>query len=134
MAMRMSWRLARKVHAIDGRHRHEGIALVLQLAFAVAFADHIEFASQHFGEEVAIAACGFEEAAVDALGLLLDHIEHGVNLTLVGEHLAVFLRTLSGLDLLPFCHSFCSFGLLDKGYFTRIPVFYQESRVVSHIA
>ncbi|KWZ79816.1 hypothetical protein HMPREF3196_02163 [Bifidobacterium bifidum] len=81
------------VHIIDGRHRYEGVAFVLQLVFPIAFADHIEFTTQYFSQKVAIAACWFEETAVDTLGLLLNQIQHGVDLTLVGKYFTVLFYT-----------------------------------------
>ena len=72
------------------------------MTLAVSFADHGELAAQYLGQEVAVAARGFEEAAVDAFGLLFDHVEHGVDLTLVGKDLAVLFDALFRLDLC--CH------------------------------
>lgn len=72
----------------------EGVAHVLVRALAIEVADHGKLAAQDFGQEVAVAACGLQEAALDALRLLLDHVQHGIHLALVGEHLAVLLHAL----------------------------------------
>jgi hypothetical protein len=60
----------------------------------VSRGDDRELAPQHLGEEVAVAARGLEEPGVDALRLLPHHVEHGVDLALVREHLAVLLDAL----------------------------------------
>ncbi len=82
------------VHAVDAGHRHEDVAHVLGGALAVEVGDHGELAAQDLGQEVAVTARGLQEAALDALGLLLDHVQHGVHLALAGKHLSVLLHEL----------------------------------------
>lgn len=72
----------------------EGVAHVLVRALAIEVTDHGKLAAQDFGQEVAVAARGLQEAALDALRLLLDHVQHDVHVTLVGKHLAILLHAL----------------------------------------
>lgn len=74
------------VYAADG---HERILLPFVLGLAIALVHNVKLAAQHLHEEVAVAACGLEETRVDTLGLLLHHVEHRVDFTLVGEDLSV---------------------------------------------
>lgn len=87
-------------HAVQAAHRHEGVAHVVVRVALVLPGHHGELAVQHLRQEVAVVACGLEEARLDVLGLLLDHVEHGVDLALVGEDLPVVLHSLARFDLL----------------------------------
>ena len=58
-----------------------------------------EFAAKNLGKEIAVAASGFKEARVDALGLFFHEVEHGIDFTRIGEHLAMVLHPSAGLDL-----------------------------------
>ncbi len=83
-----------KLDAVDAAHRDERVSLPLRERPAVPRVHHVQLPSEHLGEKVAIAAGGLEEPRVDALGLLFHHVEHGVDLALVRENLAVLLDAL----------------------------------------
>lgn len=53
-----------------------------------------QLAAQYLDEEVSAATCGFQHARVDALGLCLDQIEHGLNHPRRREHLPMVYDTL----------------------------------------
>ena len=96
--------ILQNIHPIDRRYRHERIPFVLQLTSSIPFPYHFQLASQHFGKEVAVTAGRFKETTVNTFSLLFDQIQHGIDFSIVGEHLAVFFHALFGFDLLPFCH------------------------------
>jgi len=61
--------------------------------------DDIELALQDAHQKIACAAGRLEETAVDALRLGLHQVEHGIDLALGGEHLAVLAHSLAAFDL-----------------------------------
>jgi hypothetical protein len=87
--------VVQQLHAVDAPDGDEAVLLPLAGRSPVTRVNDVELAPQHLCEEVAVAARGLQKARVDALGLLLHHVEHGVDLALVGEHLAVLLHALS---------------------------------------
>ena len=87
------------VDAVDAAHGHEGVSLVLGRTPAVARGDHDELAAQNLRDKVAVAARGLQKARLDTLRLGLHQVEHGVDLTLGREHLAVIDHALSRFDL-----------------------------------
>ena len=65
-----------------------------------------QFASQNLGKEIAVAAGGLKETAVEPKGLVAHKVEHGVHLAWIGEHLAMVSHPLAAFDL--FCVFVCS--------------------------
>ena len=55
---------------------------------AIALVADRQLAMQYLGEEIAVATCRLTKTRVNALGLVLDEIEHGVHLPFGSEHLA----------------------------------------------
>jgi len=58
-----------------------------------------EFAAENLDEEVAVAAGGLEEAAVEPERLVAHEVEHSVHLAGIGEHLAMVSHPLAAFDL-----------------------------------
>ena len=56
---------------------------------SVALIDGQQLAAEHFDEEVAGAAGGFEESGLDAFALVLNEIEHVIDEAGRGENLSV---------------------------------------------
>ena len=85
------------VDAVAGAHGNEALELPFRLGFDVF--QKGEFAAQDFDEEVAVAAGGLEEAAVEPEGLVAHEVEHSVHLARIGEHLAMISHPLAAFDL-----------------------------------
>ena len=94
------------VDAVAGTHGNEALELPFGLRFNVF--QKGEFAAQNLNEEIAVAAGGLEEAAVEPEGLVAHQIEHGVHLSWIGEHLAMVSHPLAAFDL------FCVFVIGHK--------------------
>ena len=87
------------VNAVAGADGDEALELPVGRGFDIL--QKGEFAAQDFDEEVAVAAGGLEEAAVEPERLIAHQVEHGVHLAWIGEHLAVVSHSLAAFDL--FC-------------------------------
>ena len=87
------------VDAVAGAHGDEALELPFRLGFDVF--QKGEFAAQNLDEEVAVAASGLKEAAVEPEGLVAHQVEHSVHLPWIGEHLAMVSHPLAAFDL--FC-------------------------------
>ena len=87
------------VDAVAGADGNEALELPFSLGFYVF--QKGEFAAQDLDEEIAVAAGGLEEAAVEPEGLVTHKIEHSVHLAWIGEHLAMVSHPLAAFDL--FC-------------------------------
>lgn len=87
------------VDAVAGADGDEALELPVGRGFEVL--QKGEFAAQDFDEEVAVAAGGLEEAAVEPERLVAHEVEHGVHLARIGEHLAMVSHSLAAFDL--FC-------------------------------
>jgi len=87
------------VNAVAGADGDEALELPFSLGFDIL--QKGEFAAEDFDEEVAVAAGGLEEAAVEPERLVAHEVEHGVHLARIGEHLAVVSHPLAAFDL--FC-------------------------------
>ena len=85
------------VDAAAGTHGNEALELPFGLGFDVF--QKGKFAVQDLDEEVAVAAGGFKEAAVEPEGLIAHKIEHSVHLPRIGEHLAMVSHPLAAFDL-----------------------------------
>jgi hypothetical protein len=79
--------------------RKDSIELNLQLRLAIAFLDDRQFPFQNHAQEVPVAASGFQKAGVDPLRFLLHQIEHGIDLSLSRQHLAMIRDPLFRYDL-----------------------------------
>ena len=62
---------------------------VVRWAFAVLPFDHLQLAAKDLGQKSSLSAGWLQKAGVDALGLRLDQITHGLDFPLGGEYLAV---------------------------------------------
>src|SRR5680860_102949 len=82
------------VDAVDTGDGQNGVALVFELALAVALFHNAQLAYENLRQKVARAASRFEKTRFDALGLLLDQIDHGVNFPLAGIDLAMIRHAL----------------------------------------
>ncbi len=91
--------VGKDVDAVAGTDGDEALELPFGLGFEVL--QKGEFAAQDFDEEVAVAAGGLEEAAVEPERLVAHEVEHSVHLSWIGEHLAMVSHPLAAFDL--FC-------------------------------
>ena len=91
--------VGKDVDAVAGADGDETLELPFGLGFEVL--QKGEFAAEDLDEEVAVAAGGFEEAAVEPEGLIAHEVEHGVHLAGIGEHFAMVCHPLAAFDL--FC-------------------------------
>ena len=87
------------VNAVAGADGDEALELPFSLGFDIL--QKGEFATEDFDEEVAVAAGGLEEAAVEPERLVAHEVEHSVHLARIGEHLAMVSHSLAAFDL--FC-------------------------------
>ena len=85
------------VDAVAGADGDQTLELPVGLGFEVL--QKGEFAAEDFDEEVAVAAGGLEEAAVEPERLIAHEVEHGVHLARIGEHLAMVSHPLAAFDL-----------------------------------
>ena len=85
------------VDAVAGADGDEALELPVGRGFDIL--QKGEFAAQNLDEEVAVAAGGLEEAAVEPERLVAHKVEHGVHLTGIGEHLAMVSHPLAAFDL-----------------------------------
>lgn len=85
------------VNAVAGADGDEALELPFSLGFEAL--QKGEFAAEDFDEEVAVAAGGLEEAAVEPERLIAHQVEHGVHLARIGEHLAMVSHPLAAFDL-----------------------------------
>ena len=85
------------VDAVAGADGDEALELPFGLGFEVL--QKGEFAAEDFDEEVAVAAGGLEEAAVEPERLVAHKVEHSVHLAWISEHLAVVSHPLAAFDL-----------------------------------
>jgi hypothetical protein len=69
-----------------------------EVRFAVLEFDGGELALQHPDKKVAAAAGRLQETGVDALGFILDEVEHRIDHPRRSEYLSVIGNALSGLD------------------------------------
>ena len=95
--------VGKDVDAVAGADGDEALELPFSLGFGVL--QNGEFAAQDFDEEVAVAAGGLKEAAVEPERLIAHEVEHGVHLTGIGKHLAMVSHPLAAFDL--FCVFVC---------------------------
>ena len=87
------------VNAVAGADGDEALELPFSLGFEAL--QKGEFAAEDFDEEVAVAAGGLEESAVEPERLVAHEVEHSVHLARIGEHLAMVSHPLAAFDL--FC-------------------------------
>ena len=85
------------VNAVAGADGDEALELPFSLGFDIL--QKGEFATEDFDEEVAVAAGGLEEAAVEPERLVAHQIEHSVHLPWISEHLAMVSHPLAAFDL-----------------------------------
>ena len=85
------------VDAVAGADGDEALELPVGRGFEVL--QKGEFAAEDLDEEVAVAAGGLEEAAVEPERLVAHKVEHGVHLAGIGEHLAMVSHPLAAFDL-----------------------------------
>ena len=85
------------VDAVAGADGDEALELPVGRGFEVL--QEGEFAAEDLDEEVAVAAGGLEEAAVEPERLVAHEVEHGVHLAGIGEHLAMVSHPLAAFDL-----------------------------------
>ncbi len=69
--------------------QQQSVAFQFNRALPIAAINHIEFAIKYLGEKVTCATGGFKETRIDPLGLMLDQIQHGIDLALAGKYLAM---------------------------------------------
>lgn len=91
------------VDAVAGADGDEALELPVGRGFEVL--QKGEFAAEDLDEEVAVAAGGLEEAAVEPERLVAHQVEHGIHLAWIGEHLAMVSHSLAAFDL--FCVFVC---------------------------
>ena len=89
--------VGKDVDAVAGADGDEALELPFSLGFGVL--QKGEFAAQDFDEEVAVAAGGLEESAVEPERLVAHEVEHSVHLSWIGEHLAMVSHSLAAFDL-----------------------------------
>ncbi len=89
--------VGKDVDAVAGADGDEALELPFGLGFDVL--QKGEFAAEDFDEEVAVAAGGLKEAAVEPERLVAHEVEHGVHLARIGEHLAMVSHPLAAFDL-----------------------------------
>lgn len=85
------------VDAVAGADGDEALELPVGRGFEVL--QEGEFAAEDLDEEVAVAAGGLEEAAVEPERLVAHEVEHGVHLARIREHLAMVSHPLAAFDL-----------------------------------
>ena len=85
------------VNAVAGANGNQALKLPFRLGFNVL--QKGKFAAEDFDEEVAVAAGGLEEAAVEPERLVAHEVEHSVHLAWIGEHLAMVSHSLAAFDL-----------------------------------
>lgn len=85
------------VDTVAGANGNQALELPFRLGFNVL--QKGKFAAEDFDEEVAVAAGGLEEAAVEPERLVAHEVEHGVHLARIGEHLAMVSHPLAAFDL-----------------------------------
>ena len=85
------------VDAVAGTHGNKALELPFGLGFYIF--QKGEFAAQNLNQEIAVAAGGLKEAAVEPEGLVAHQIEHRVHLAWVGEHLTMVSHPLAAFDL-----------------------------------
>ena len=98
--------VGKDVDAVAGADGDEALELPFGRGFDVL--QEGEFAAEDFDEEVAVAAGGLEEAAVEPERLIAHEVEHSVHLSWIGEHLAMVSHPLAAFDL------FCVFVVRHK--------------------
>ena len=94
------------VDAVAGAHGNQALEFPFDLGFNVF--QKSEFSAQDFDKEIAVAAGGLKEAAVESEGLVAHQIEHSVHLSWIGKHLAMVSHPLAAFDL------FCVFVVEHK--------------------
>lgn len=87
------------VDAVAGADGDEALELPVGRGFEVL--QEGEFAAEDLDKEVAVAAGGLEEAAVEPERLVAHEVEYSVHLARIGEHLAMVSHSLAAFDL--FC-------------------------------
>lgn len=90
--------VCQKLNPVDAHQRQQRIVLLFEVGFPELALDGRELAPQDFDNKVAAPACRFQEAGVDALRLILDEIEHGIDQPRGSEYLSVVSNALSRLD------------------------------------
>ena len=85
------------VDAVAGADGDEALELPVGRGFEIL--QEGEFAAEDLDKEVAVAAGGLEEAAVEPERLVAHQVEHGVHLARIGEHLAMVSHPLAAFDL-----------------------------------
>jgi hypothetical protein len=83
--------------AVNAHQREQRVVLPLKIGLAVFEFHGSELAPQDLREEIAIAARRFQKARVNALGLALHEVEHGLDHPRGGENLPVVGDALFGL-------------------------------------
>ncbi len=91
------------VDAVAGTDGNEALKLPFRWGFNVL--QKGKFAAENLDEEVAVAAGGLKEAAVEPERLVAHEVEHGVHLAWIGEHLAMVSHSLAAFNL--FCVFVC---------------------------
>ena len=89
--------VGQNVDAIAGAYGNQAFELPFRWGFDVI--QKGKFAAQNLDKEIAVAAGGLEEAAVEAERLVAHEVEHSVHLARIGEHLAMVSHPLAAFDL-----------------------------------
>ncbi len=87
-----------QLDAVDTHQRQQRIVPSLEFGLAVFQLHGGKFALKHLHQEVAAATGGLQEACIDAVGLFLHEVEHGLDHPRGREDFSVIGNALFGLD------------------------------------
>jgi len=88
-----------EINTVDRRNRQDAVSLKVMLILAVSAFYDDQFSGKDIDQEISSATRWLQESGFDPLGFLLDEIEHGVDLALIGEDLPVICNPLLGDNL-----------------------------------
>ena len=89
--------VGQNVNAIAGAYGNQALELPFRLGFEVL--QKGEFAAQNLDKEIAVAAGGLKEAAIEPKRLVAHQVEHSVHLARIGQHFAMVSHPLAAFDL-----------------------------------
>jgi hypothetical protein len=89
--------IGQDVNAVAGADSNQALEFPIGLGFNVL--QKRKFATEDLNEEVAVAAGGLEETAVEPERLVTHQVEHGIHLAGIGEHLTMVSHPLAAFDL-----------------------------------
>jgi hypothetical protein len=88
-----------QLDAVEAHQREQCVVSPLEIGLPV-FESHCgQLAPENLHEEVAVPACRLQKARVNALGLALYEVKHGLNHPRGGENLPVVGDALFGFDV-----------------------------------